>query len=151
MNQAAGHWSRVSAEFDVLVDADEAARERRLHELAGEDAALAEELRRMLAADAASAGLLDQGLGQDTLSALAGGPAVPADRTGTRIDDYRLERALGRGGMGEVYLATRVAQGFEQRVALKLMRRGVDTEDAVRRLRRSAASWRGWSIPTSRA
>ena len=79
------------------------------------------DLRRMLDADAEGTGLLDEGLGHATLSALAGEPEVAADRSGTRIDDYRLEHMLGRGGMGEVYLATRMAQGFEQRVALKLM------------------------------
>ena len=61
MNSAALNWARVSSLFDELVDADHDARERRLSELAGEDAALAEELRRMLAADAVTSGLLDLG------------------------------------------------------------------------------------------
>jgi len=133
MNTAVERWTRLSDLFDELADADADARARRLRELDAADLALATELRRMLAADRADTGLLDQGLGLATLGAIAAQAPARVDRSGTRIDDYRLESLLGRGGMGEVYLATRMAQGFEQRVALKLMRRGVDSEDGARR------------------
>ncbi len=54
---------------------------------------------------------------------------------GERIGAYRVVRELGRGGMGSVYLAERADEEFEQRVALKLVRRGMDTEEIVRRFR----------------
>jgi eukaryotic-like serine/threonine-protein kinase len=54
---------------------------------------------------------------------------------GQRIGAYRVVRELGRGGMGSVYLAERADEEFEQRVALKLVRRGMDTEEIVRRFR----------------
>jgi serine/threonine protein kinase/tetratricopeptide (TPR) repeat protein len=54
---------------------------------------------------------------------------------GQRIGAYRVVRELGRGGMGAVYLAERADEEFEQRVALKLVRRGMDTEEIVRRFR----------------
>jgi serine/threonine protein kinase len=42
-----------------------------------------------------------------------------AERVGTEIAGYRIESLIGRGGMGEVYLAT---QAFpERKVALKLL------------------------------
>ncbi|MCG8458607.1 MAG: serine/threonine-protein kinase, partial [Holophagales bacterium] len=40
-----------------------------------------------------------------------------------------------RGGMGVVYRARRVEGGFEQRVAIKVLKRGYDTGDFVRRFR----------------
>src|SRR5690606_34797328 len=49
-----------------------------------------------------------------------------------RIGGYRVLRQLGRGGMGSVYLAERT-HDFEQRVAIKVLRRGLDTEDVIRR------------------
>ena len=52
-----------------------------------------------------------------------------------RVDGYRLLRRLGRGGMGEVFLAERAASDFHQQVAIKLVKRGMDTEEVVRRFR----------------
>lgn len=57
------------------------------------------------------------------------------DRSGERIGPYRLLSKLGRGGMATVYLAERADGLWEQRVALKLIRRGLDTEDVIRRFR----------------
>lgn len=54
---------------------------------------------------------------------------------GQRIGAYQVVREIGRGGMGSVYLADRADQEFEQRVALKLVRRGMDTEEILRRFR----------------
>ncbi|HXI03253.1 MAG TPA: serine/threonine-protein kinase, partial [Candidatus Saccharimonadales bacterium] len=49
------------------------------------------------------------------------------------IGAYRLIRELGRGGMGVVYLAERADGQFEQRVALKLLKRGMDSDEILRR------------------
>lgn len=49
-------------------------------------------------------------------------PAAPGEPPGERLGKYALGRLLGRGGMGDVYLATDVP--LQRNVALKLMRRG---------------------------
>src|SRR5215472_3925261 len=54
-------------------------------------------------------------------------------REGERIGPYRIVREVGRGGMGAVFLAERADSQFEQRVALKLLRRGRESEQALRR------------------
>ncbi|PYQ60428.1 MAG: serine/threonine protein kinase, partial [Acidobacteria bacterium] len=54
---------------------------------------------------------------------------------GQRIGAWRIVREIGRGGMGAVYLAERADQEFEQRVAIKVVRRGMDTDEIVRRFR----------------
>jgi serine/threonine protein kinase/tetratricopeptide (TPR) repeat protein len=61
----------------------------------------------------------------------------PADAMiGRQIGVYRLERELGRGGMGAVYLADRVDGEFNQTVAIKLIKRGMDTDLILKRFRR---------------
>lgn len=49
------------------------------------------------------------------------------------IGPYRLIEELGRGGMGKVYLAERADGQFEQQVALKLVKRGMDSDAVLRR------------------
>src|SRR5712692_7029517 len=55
--------------------------------------------------------------------------------TGQNIGPYRVIRKLGQGGMGAVYLAARADQAFQKEVAIKLIKRGQDTEDVIRRFR----------------
>src|SRR6185295_17914412 len=69
--------------------------------------------------------------------ALAAAPDLAALPVGSilglRIGPYRLLSELGRGGMGAVYLAERDDPTFVQRVALKLIQRGLDGAEIVRR------------------
>ena len=53
----------------------------------------------------------------------AGEYAASDAATGARIGAWRIMRLIGRGGMGEVYEATRADGNFEQRVAIKLLQR----------------------------
>lgn len=55
---------------------------------------------------------------------------------GRHIGVYKLVREVGRGGMGAVYLAERVDGEFDQTVAIKLIKRGMDTDLILKRFRR---------------
>jgi eukaryotic-like serine/threonine-protein kinase len=55
--------------------------------------------------------------------------------TGRRIGAYAIVRELGRGGMGAVYLANRADGEFEKQVAIKVLKRGTDTDEVLRRFR----------------
>jgi TolB-like protein/Flp pilus assembly protein TadD/tRNA A-37 threonylcarbamoyl transferase component Bud32 len=57
------------------------------------------------------------------------------DRIGERIGAYVIVRELGRGGMGAVYLAERADGQFQKRVAVKVLKRGTDTDEVLRRFR----------------
>jgi len=55
---------------------------------------------------------------------------------GRRVGAYQIEREIGRGGMGAVYLAVRADNEFQKQVAVKLVKRGMDTDFILRRFRR---------------
>jgi serine/threonine protein kinase/tetratricopeptide (TPR) repeat protein len=63
----------------------------------------------------------------------AGGPLPGLE--GQRLGPYRIERKLGSGGMGDVYLAERADDEYQQRVAIKLVRAGVYSAQVQSRLR----------------
>jgi eukaryotic-like serine/threonine-protein kinase len=63
------------------------------------------------------------------------GPTSVGGETDVRVGPYRLIRELGRGGMGTVYLAVRSDDVFQKRVAIKILKRGMDTDAIVRRFR----------------
>ncbi|HRC84027.1 MAG TPA: serine/threonine-protein kinase, partial [Thermoanaerobaculia bacterium] len=50
-----------------------------------------------------------------------------------RIGPYRLLRLLARGGMGEVHLAERTDGAFQQLVAIKLLRPGLESSEMLAR------------------
>ncbi|MCQ4167114.1 serine/threonine-protein kinase [Tahibacter harae] len=97
------------------------------------DAALHALLRQLLAAESAPH-LLDDGA-----TALAGRLAGDSDdelAPGTRIGAWAIQRRLGRGGMGTVFLAVRDGDGFVQQGALKWIKRGMDSGEILQRFRR---------------
>ena len=62
-------------------------------------------------------------------------PAINSShiKTGQRIDAYKIVDRLGQGGMGEVYLAERDDGEFTQKVAIKVVRSGMATEEVYKR------------------
>ena len=58
--------------------------------------------------------------------------AVPSFAQGRILGKYSIERELGRGGMGIVYLARRADKTYEKQVAIKVLNAG-DSEEARKR------------------
>ena len=125
-------WRRQSAELDRLLDLAPSARADALARIAALDPALAAELADLLQASDRT-GPLERGLGGLAQDALAQADPAPADAAGSRIGHWRLIEPIGRGGMGEVFLAERLDGGFSQRAALKRLKRGMDSEEILRR------------------
>jgi len=124
----AQRWQRIGAIFDEAVEAAPAARAALLDRLCTGDAELRREVEILLAADARGAAF-EHGMAS-TRVASAVEWADPGAATGEHVGPWRLLRELGRGGMGVVWLAERADGAFEQRAALKLILRGMDS-DAV--------------------
>ena len=127
----AQRWQRVAEIFDAVAEAPPQARTALLQSLCGDDAEVRSEVEALLAMDArAETFERDVDAARNASAAAwvdADDNAAPVD---TRIGPWRLVRELGRGGMGVVWLAERADGAFEQRAALKLIKRGMDS-DAV--------------------
>ena len=138
MSRSAGRrWRQVAELFDTLVETPPADRDRRLAELCAEDAALRAEIEGLLRADA-DAAKFDAGVDAaraDAARAWDEGTRSAAS-AGERIGAWRVLGEIGRGGMGIVFLAERADGQYEQRAALKLVKRGMDSEAILARFLR---------------
>ncbi len=116
-------WAQVEALFDAALEQPAEARRAWLRTAVPDL-----DLRRRVA-DMLAAHVHAEGEGFLGASALA----VPTVPTGEPIGPYRVVDELGRGGMGVVYLAERADGAFEQHVALKIVKRGFDTDQVIQR------------------
>ncbi|QWP74828.1 serine/threonine protein kinase [Lysobacter sp. K5869] len=138
--------------FDDYADLPAPERERRLAALAASDPPLHAALRALLDSDAAEdAGVLDRSPAQivaerqPRAAAAAPNDGAKSDegaesdeddedggadlRVGGALGPWRIERILGRGGMGTVYEAHRDDGEFQQRVAIKCIRSGLESPE----------------------
>jgi TolB-like protein/serine/threonine protein kinase/Flp pilus assembly protein TadD len=122
-------WQRLK---NILADAlEQTSAEKRtatLREACGDDAALLHDAEKLLAQDTA----VFEEFAQFAATRLR---RDEGDRAGERVGAYALIGELGRGGMGAVYLAERADGQFQKRVAVKVLKRGTDTDEVLRRFR----------------
>jgi hypothetical protein len=124
---------RLAELFATLRPLDETARARRLAEIGAGDGELAAELGRLLA-EAERRGE-DWPLDRAPWRELGAAASTLAASPPSRIGPYRVERLLGRGGMGLVYLAQQEGEGFARPVALKVVVPGGAGAEVERRFR----------------
>jgi tetratricopeptide (TPR) repeat protein len=114
---ATGPWRDALGVIDGLLTASPPEREQKLRELEATQPDLHRRVRALLDADAVATriGFLDVP-GKD--APRRAGPGLAA---GARLGPYRIERELGTGGMGEVWLARRDDGLYEGEVAIKTL------------------------------
>jgi tetratricopeptide (TPR) repeat protein len=120
-------WGRVKDVFQRAVDVPVADRPAFLDTACDGDDALRREVESLLGAHEDAGNLLQT-------SVFGGAAAAIEDELeGRRVGPYRIVQRIGSGGMGTVYLAVRADDTFDKQVAVKVIKRGMDTDDALRR------------------
>src|SRR5437868_1264211 len=125
----AGRWQKLKAVLaDALEETSSSRRAELLRQACANDLDLLREAEALLSGDTGS---LEQFAEWATMHLREDLP----DRVGQRLGAYRIIKEIGRGGMGAVYLAERADGQFERQVAIKVLKRGTDTEEVLRRFR----------------
>ena len=127
-----GRWKKIADLFDQAVDLPDQEQDAFLESACAGDAPLLAELRALLAAHRRT-GVLDRLQDRVMSDVDAALPAVA--EPGAHIGTYRVIERIGSGGMGVVYLAAREGEGFQQRVAIKVLHHALlgDTRGIVPR------------------
>ena len=123
-------WQRVKEILGAALEAEADRRQELLDERCGGDAPLRADVEALLQAHAGASTFLEQPAIAPVALVLATDPYI-----GQRFGAYLIERAIGRGGMGTVYLARRADDAFERLAAVKTIRRGMDSEAVIGRFR----------------
>jgi len=123
-------WAQIRQTFEGALERAPKDRAAYLRVVCARDDDMRREVESLLASHDESSGFLNKpavDLGS-TLPYSEESGEYPA---GFRAGPYQLEKVIGRGGMGSVWLSTR----GDQKVAVKLVKRGMDTTEILRRFR----------------
>lgn len=126
-------WQDVDRMFLAALERPESERTRFIDAECGGDWQLREAVLSLLRAVTESEGMFEAPPARALIGALAGSNPAIGGAQSPHIAGWRIIREIGRGGMGTVYLAERDGPDFDQRAAIKVLRRGIDTDDLVRR------------------
>jgi serine/threonine-protein kinase len=131
-------WFEIDRLFGEALEQEAEAREDFIHRRAGPDRELAAEVLALLQASTEAERVLGESAVAFAEPLIVTRDSAPRDRdlpSGSRIGQYQILREIGRGGMGVIYLAQRADRQFEKQVALKVVKRGMDTDEILARFR----------------
>ena len=121
-------WEQIERIFLQAADLPLKDQAAFLDHACGDDQELRREVQSLLDSDRKSGEKITRAVEDEAQSLFGLSPII-----GSRLGAYRVIREIGRGGMGAVYLATRDDDQFRKNVAIKLVKRGMDTSEVLRR------------------
>jgi eukaryotic-like serine/threonine-protein kinase len=131
----AERWARVEDLFARAAEMERGERERYLDGACGDDVELRDYIFSLLQADPDVEASIEQTIVNTVRVAFGDDTSQAEQMKGQMIGPYCVERLLGSGGMGMVYLARRADDQFDQQVAIKLGRHRLVDPQTERRLR----------------
>jgi len=125
-------WNLIEEIFHGALDRPESERSEYVADACGDDAELRSEIESLLMNEARAATELDALVAGDIREIIRDSDT---SEIGNMVGPYRLLRELDSGGMGVVYLAVRSDEQYFQIVAIKMIRRGLESPALVQRFR----------------
>ena len=132
-------WQQIDTLFDKALEKSKKERTMFLQEICGSDTELLNHVEKLLQLHEEAQDILGESV--TTFAA----PLIPGlinqlsgkqpEPSGSMIGSYEILEELGHGGMGSVYLVKKEGAPYEKQVALKLIHKGMDTGDVLRRFR----------------
>ena len=124
-------WRKIEEVFQNAAERDPAERNAYLTQICGDDQELRREVESLLAHEGFDTFI------HEPIKGAARSLATDSDHDliGRRLGPYRVAEMIGHGGMGAVYAARRDDDQFNQRVAVKIVKRGMDTGFVLGRFR----------------
>ena len=130
-------WQQLSPLLDELLDCDDAARAQRLSALRQTDAVLANDIEALL--EELPHMEREAFLERPSLLREAEAEVSMTGMAGQTVGAYTVERELGQGGMGSVWLARRTDGRFEGFVAIKFLNAGLTARGGPERFAREGS------------
>jgi serine/threonine protein kinase len=138
-------WKEVESIFELACEMPATARQSFLSEKCAGKSDIRSEVEKLLRNVELAGTFLESPVWTDTFadssvkkvisSSLGDRPDLENDLAGVVVGPYRLITEIGRGGMGTVYRGERIDGEFDQEVAIKLLKRGMDSDFVVKRFR----------------
>jgi non-specific serine/threonine protein kinase/serine/threonine-protein kinase len=125
-------WKSLQALFEAAANMPPDERDAYLERECSGDPDLRREVESLIASERGASGLIERALPRDPGLPTASATNEMGPSPGRQIDRYRILERIGGGGMGEVYLAEQ-REPVRRRVALKLIKWGMDTREVVAR------------------
>jgi serine/threonine protein kinase len=140
-------WRSIRQTFDTALECTPELRSTFLNSACAGDAELRDEVESLLLNHFESERFLSEPPADLGRSINAAQDSSGEFLRGCRIGAYQLISCIGHGGMGSVWMAARVDNEFEQKVAIKMVRRGMDSHEILRRFRMERQVLAGLDYP----
>lgn len=125
----AERWQKIKIILEESIELDFVARQAFLEKSCGGDLDLRREIENLLEFE----NFEDDPLEQAAFSVITENEPPLKNLIGKRIGNYKITEELGAGGMGAVFLVERIDGAFRHKAAVKLIKRGMDTDAILRR------------------
>jgi non-specific serine/threonine protein kinase/serine/threonine-protein kinase len=129
-------YSQVKSLFQLVLEQPAGGRAAFLERACGADRDLYERVRELVKSDSTSEDFLEKPAITPISKLMEEAAAEADEKMPATIGPYALQRPIGSGGMGHVYLAVRADKSYDKQVAIKVIRKGMETDRILQRFRR---------------